>query len=197
MNQRLIYVMGPSGAGKDSVLGWLREHLPAGLPVHWAQRTITRPVTAKGEVHEEIDNANFVDLQNQGQFALTWQANGLHYGVRHTELKALQQGHWVLVNGSRGHLHHAQQSHPGLQVVHITADPATLVQRLTLRRRETPEDIQQRVARASAFVVPPGAIEILNNGTLEQAGQALLLALQGLASWPSQLPGTFPSFSAS
>jgi ribose 1,5-bisphosphokinase len=117
---------------------------------------------------------------------LAWQANGLHYGVRHTELAPLQQGHWVLVNGSRGHLPQALQSHPGLQVVHITADPATLVQRLTQRQRETPEQIQQRVARASAFVVPQGAIEILNNRSLDAAGQQLLLALQQLASWPRQ-----------
>jgi ribose 1,5-bisphosphokinase len=184
MNTRLIYVMGPSGAGKDSVLDWLRAHLPANMPVHWARRTITRPTTAGGEAHEAIDLPDFVDLQNQGQFALAWQANGLHYGVRHSELALLQQGHWVLVNGSRGHLAQALQSHPGLQVVHITADPATLVQRLTQRQRETPEEIQQRVARASAFVVPPGAIEVLNNGTLDQAGLALLLALQQLASWP-------------
>jgi ribose 1,5-bisphosphokinase len=72
-------------------------------------------------------------------------------------------------------------------VVHITADPATLVQRLTQRQRETPEQIQQRVARASAFVVPPGAIEVLNNGTLDQAGEQLLLALQQLAFWPNPL----------
>ena len=197
MNTRLIYVMGPSGAGKDSVLGWLREHLPVDMPVHWARRTITRPASAGGEAHEEVDVQGFERLQNQGAFALAWHANGLHYGVRHSELSALQQGHWVMVNGSRGHLPQALQSHSGLQVVHITADPATLVQRLTQRRRETPEEIQQRVARASSFVVPPGAIEILNNGTLEQAGQALLLALQGMASWPSQRPGAFLPSAAS
>jgi ribose 1,5-bisphosphokinase len=187
MNTRLIYVMGPSGAGKDSVLDWLRDHLPTEMPVHWARRTITRPTSAGGEAHEATDTESFERLQNQDAFALAWQANGLHYGVRHTELAHLQQGHWVLVNGSRGHLPHALQSHPGLQVVHITADPATLVQRLTQRQRETPEQIQQRVERASAFVVPHGAIEVLNNGTLDQAGQALLLALKQLESWPRPL----------
>ena len=187
MNTRLVYVMGPSGAGKDSVLGWLRAHLPADMPVHWARRTITRPASAGGEAHEATDAKGFEQLQSQGAFALAWQANGLHYGVRHSELAPLQQGHWVLVNGSRGHLPLALQSHPGLQVVHVTADPATLAQRLAQRQRETSEEIQQRVARASAFVVPPGAIEILNNGTLAQAGQQLLLALQGLATWPSPL----------
>ena len=185
MNQRLIYVMGPSGAGKDSVLGWLRERLPPGLPVHWAKRTITRPVAVIGEEHEEIDTANFVSLQAQGQFALSWQANGLHYGVRHTELSALQLGHWVLVNGSREYLYNAQQCYPGLQVVHITVDPATLIQRLTARQRETAEQIQRRVERASAFNVPQEAIEIFNNGTLDQAGKALLQELAGLEAWPS------------
>jgi ribose 1,5-bisphosphokinase len=185
MNQRLIYVMGPSGAGKDSVLGWLRKHLPAGMPVHWAQRTITRPVSGQGETHEAIDIASFLELKNQSQFALTWQANGLHYGVRHTELKALQQGDWVFVNGSRGHLHHVQQSHPGLQMVHITADSATLMQRLTARQRETPDQIRQRIERANAFAVPQAVIQILNNGTLDQAGHELLLALKNLKDWPA------------
>lgn len=184
MNQRLIYVMGPSGAGKDSVLGWLRQNLPQGLPVHWAQRTITRPVNAGGEAHEAIDTAHFVRLQYQGEFALAWEANGLHYGVRHTELAALQRGHWVLVNGSRGHLQQAQQSHPGLQVVHITADPATLTRRLIERQRETPEQIRHRVERASAFAIPQGAIQIHNNSTLNQAGHDLLLALKNLKDWP-------------
>ena len=187
MNHQLIYVMGPSGAGKDSVLGWLREHLPPGWPVHWAQRTITRPTSAGGEAHEATDTATFERLHSQGAFALAWQANGLHYGVRREALAPLQQGHWVLVNGSRGHLPQALQSHPGLQVVHITADPATLAQRLTQRQRETPEAIRQRVERASAFEVPQNAIEIVNNGSLDQAGQQLLRALQGLASWPHTL----------
>jgi ribose 1,5-bisphosphokinase len=182
MNTRLIYVMGPSGAGKDSVLGWLREHLPKDMPVHWARRTITRPAAAGGEAHEATDAQGFEQLRSQDAFALSWHANGLHYGIRRTELAGLQEGRWVLVNGSRGHLPQVLKSHPGLQMVHITADPATLVQRLTQRQRETPEQIQQRIVRASAFVVPQGVIEISNNGTLAQAGQALLLALQKLES---------------
>lgn len=187
MNTRLIYVIGPSGAGKDSVLGWLRENLPKEMPVHWARRTITRPAAAGGEAHEATDVQGFEKLRSQNALALAWHANGLHYGIRRTELARLQQGHWVLVNGSRGHLPCVLQSHPGLQVVHITADAATLLQRLTQRQRETAEQIQQRVARANAFVLPQGAIEILNNSTLDHAGQALLLALQKLESWPRQL----------
>ncbi len=37
---RLYYVMGPSGAGKDGVLGWVREN---GLRTAWYARTATAP----------------------------------------------------------------------------------------------------------------------------------------------------------
>lgn len=177
MNPPLIYVMGPSGAGKDSVLGWMREHWPSHVPVHWAQRTITRVAKAGGEDHEAVDTAEFLQLQEEGAFAMSWQANGLYYGLRHAQLLPRQQGCWVFVNGSRGHLRQALQSHPGMQVVHITADPEILRQRLTARQRETPAQIQQRIERASAFAVPAGAIQIDNNGDLALAGRALLQAL--------------------
>ncbi len=44
----LIYVMGPSGAGKDSLLGFARERI--GTQVMFAHRYITR-VVANGENH--------------------------------------------------------------------------------------------------------------------------------------------------
>ena len=54
VSRRLVYVVGPSGAGKDSVLAWLRQHLPHSPAIHWARRTITRPARAGDEVHEAV-----------------------------------------------------------------------------------------------------------------------------------------------
>ena len=54
MNAALIYVVGPSGVGKDSLLAWLRSNLPDHLPAHWAQRTIDRPRVPQGEAHESV-----------------------------------------------------------------------------------------------------------------------------------------------
>ena len=45
---RLVYVAGPSGAGKDSVIEFARQHLPPGAKVRFAQRTITRPADTGG-----------------------------------------------------------------------------------------------------------------------------------------------------
>lgn len=185
MSRRLIYVMGPSGAGKDSVLGWLRGALPPGSPVAWARRTITRAADAGGETHEPVDAAEFEALHAAGEFAMAWQANGLRYGIRRDQLAPAQQGRWVWVNGSRAYLDEALQRHPGMTVVHITAPAAVLEQRLLARGRETPEQIRARVARATALASPKGAIEIVNDTTIEQAGLKLLQALRRLEGWPA------------
>lgn len=186
MNQRLIYVMGPSGAGKDSLLSWLRAHLPPSAPVHWAQRAITRGADAGGENHEAVAQAEFERLVQAQMLALHWHANGLRYGVRASELAPLAQGQWVMLNGSRAHLPQAAQLFPGLTVLHITADAQVLRQRLLGRGRETAEAVEARVSRDVNLSWPMGCalIEICNNDSLEQAGQALLAALRGLEGHP-------------
>lgn len=185
MSERLIYVMGPSGAGKDSVLAWLRQQLPPQLPLHWAQRSITRSAQAGGEAHEALDTAPFLAVRAAHGFALSWQAHGLHYGIRHAQLHSLAQGGWVLVNGSRGHLAEALQQFPAMVLVHITADAATLTRRLLARGREPPSEVAQRVLRAQEFAVPPKALQIDNSQQLAHAGAALLKALALLPHWPA------------
>lgn len=193
MTARLVYVMGPSGAGKDSLLGWLRAHLPEDFPLHWAQRTVSRPPaasTAPGtEVHESVSPASFAALRESGAFALHWHANGLGYGIRHAQLAPLATGQWVLVNGSRAHLPQALVAFPALLPVHITASAAVLQQRLLARGRETPDEVEARVQRALAFALPPGLprIEICNDHRLDDAGQQLLAALRQAPGWPGML----------
>jgi ribose 1,5-bisphosphokinase PhnN len=60
---RLVYVAGPSGAGKDSLLAWLKKRLAPGASVAFARRTITRAATADGEQHDSIDMAGFMRLR--------------------------------------------------------------------------------------------------------------------------------------
>ena len=183
---RLVYCMGPSGAGKDSLLGWLRTHLPQPCPVHWAQRTISRAATSGGEAHDSVSPQAFAALCSEHAFALHWQANGLGYGVRHTQLAPLAQGHWVLLNGSRANLPEALARFPHLVAVHITASPQVLRERLLSRGRETREEVEARVQRALAYTPPPGAarLEVHNDSALDDAGQRLLNALENLPGWP-------------
>ncbi|CAN7661724.1 phosphonate metabolism protein/1,5-bisphosphokinase (PRPP-forming) PhnN [Acidovorax sp. LjRoot118] len=183
---KLLYFMGPSGAGKDSLLDWLRQHLPAGLPVQWARRTISRPASPGGEAHESTTPDDHAALRAADAFALHWEANGLAYGVRHAELAPLAQGRWLLVNGSRAYLPEALQRYPALVAVHITASPDVLRQRILLRGRESSDEVEQRVQRALRFLAPPGTagIEVRNDTSLDAAGRQLLQALERLPGWP-------------
>ena len=183
---RLVYCMGPSGAGKDSLLDWLRAQLPQPCPVHWAQRTISRAATSGGEAHDSVSPQAFVALCSEHAFALYWHANGLGYGLRHAQLAPLAQGHWVLLNGSRAYLPEALARFPDLVAVHITASPQVLRERLLSRGRETREAVEARVQRALAYTPPPGAasLEVHNDGALGDAGQRLLSALENLPGWP-------------
>lgn len=188
MSRRMLYVMGPSGAGKDSLLAWLRARLDPALPLHWARRTISRPAQAGGEAHESVDAATFERLRDERAFGLHWAAHGLLYGVRHQELAPLQAGRWVMLNGSRAYLAEAQQHYPELTVLHITASPEVLHQRLLARGRESAETVAQRVQRAGAYrpTAPQRLIEVRNDGTLDAAGEQLLQGLQLLEGWPDR-----------
>lgn len=187
MNARMVYFMGPSGAGKDSLLDWLRARLPAHAPVHWSQRTISRAAAPSGEQHESVSPDTFARLRSTDAFALHWDANGLDYGIRHAQLAPLHGGQWVLVNGSRAYLSDALARFPDLVCVHITASQQVLRARLLARGRETPDKIDARVQRALAFTPPPGSasIEVRNDQSLDDTGQQLLTALQQLRGWPA------------
>ncbi len=189
MSQRLIYVVGPSGAGKDSLLSWLRQHTPAAAAVHWTRRTIDRPNSERpdAEDHTSVEAGGFDQLLAEGQFAMHWQANAHRYGIRTSELEALKDPNMcVLVNGSRAHLPVAALAYPNLTVLHITAEAQVLRQRLMARGRESEAAVEARMGRPSALELPLGCrlIEIHNNTSLDAAGAQLLAQLRGFGLWP-------------
>lgn len=186
MTHRLIYVIGPSGAGKDTLLSRARNLLSTFSNIHWAKRTITRPPDGVNESHESVSTAEFLALLKDGAFALAWQANDLHYGIRCEELAPLEQNHWVILNGSRQYLHQIAERFPRLTVIHITANPEILKQRLLQRGRESAEMISERLARHITPTVPLGCtlIEIQNNTTVEAASAQLMSTLQTLIAAP-------------
>ncbi len=188
MKAKLIYVVGPSGAGKDSLLNWLRAHLAADLPVAWARRTINRPAALDGELHESVATDEFNQLLSSQQFAMHWAANDHLYGIRHAELRSLADPNWVFVNGSRPHIPQAAQLYPGMTVLHITADKEVLRERLLSRGRESSQAIENRLDRMPKLQVPSGCqlIEIHNHERLETTGQQLLEALKSLPDWPTR-----------
>lgn len=174
---RLFVVVGPSGAGKDTLLAGAVAADPS---LHWARRVITRPEVAGGEPFEGVSEAAFAARLARGDFALHWQAHGLHYGVPRAEIAALQEGRDVLVNGSRGALAEALAAYPDLVILHITAPIPVLAARLAARGRETRQQIEARLRRAD-LGLPQGllCLEIINDASLEEGISRLVQALRG------------------
>ena len=116
MQGRLIYLTGPSGAGKDSLLDAARAAL-AERGVRIARRVITRSPEAVGEAAHSVSTEQFERMEAEQAFALSWRANGLAYGIP-AEIDAwLAAGADVLVNGSRGYLPEARRRYPDLLAV--------------------------------------------------------------------------------
>ncbi|PWB33601.1 phosphonate metabolism protein/1,5-bisphosphokinase (PRPP-forming) PhnN [Pseudomonas sp. SDI] len=176
---RLIYLMGPSGSGKDSLIVAARAALEArGIEI--TRRVITRSAEAVGEDAHGVSTQQFDALQAQGAFALHWRANGLAYGIPVQIDQWLAHGRCVLVNGSRAYLEQAQTRYPGLVPILLTVDLPVLRERLLARGRECGEEIEQRLARNQRVAQVSGAdIHLLDNSTtLEDAVQRLLALLE-------------------
>lgn len=173
---RLIYLMGASGSGKDTLLRLLRAHLQDNEPVLVAHRYITRD---SGDTEDalRLTPEEFTRRAALGCFALRWASHGLHYGIGIEIDTWLACGAAVIVNGSRAHLPTAHARYPALMAVEITVEPALLARRLAGRGRESAEQIAQRLSRATqAFAVPQACrlAQVSNNGAPESAAAALL-----------------------
>ena len=181
MPGKLIYLMGPSGSGKDSLIDAAREQLQArGCEV--VRRVITRSAEAVGEDALSVSRERFDSLNEEGAFALSWQANGLDYGIPVQLDNWLNAGRHVLVNGSRGYLDQARKRYPALLAIMLRVDTAVLRQRLLARGRETLEDISARLKRNDLFISSVSALEaqhvhVLDNSAALEVGVQRLLAL--------------------
>ncbi|EHM51779.1 MAG: ribose 1,5-bisphosphokinase [Yokenella regensburgei] len=176
MTGKLVWLVGASGSGKDSLLEALRvfEH-PRILVAH---RYITRPWNAGSENHVALSEQEFFTRAAQQLFALSWHANGFYYGVGVEVDVWLHAGFDVVVNGSRAHLPQAKARYgASLLPVCLQVTPEILRQRLETRGRETQTEITQRLARAARYQ-PEGCHTLNNDGSLIQSVDTFLALIR-------------------
>ncbi|API53790.1 phosphonate metabolism protein/1,5-bisphosphokinase (PRPP-forming) PhnN [Rhizobium leguminosarum] len=177
----MVVVVGPSGAGKDTLMNLAARRFKGRDDVHFVRRVITRHRDAGGEDHLSVSLQGFAAMEQSGSFAVWWEAHGLKYGIPAEVSVALSRGHVVVANGSRSALHRFQAAFPRLKVINVTARPEVLAGRLEARGRETHEDIMARLARGPLTVRGEyDVVELDNSGSLEEAEQKMIEILDGL-----------------
>jgi ribose 1,5-bisphosphokinase len=167
---KIIYLMGPSGSGKDSIINAVREHCIKDLQV--AHRYITRPWMSGGENHIALSNAEYEQRQQLGLFSFAWSANQHHYAIGREIESWLEAGQNVLINGSRAYLEQAMHTYPdSLCPVLVDVSPVLLEKRLIERARESKAEIAARIQRHANYrdSAPKGCEIIDNNNDITHA----------------------------
>jgi ribose 1,5-bisphosphokinase len=186
MSGPLVYVMGPSGAGKDSVMNRGRALLPAAAPVFFAHRYITRPADIGGENHVALTEAEFLLRRDHGLFAFDWEAHGNRYAIGGEIRMWRNAGLTVVVSGSREHFLRANGLDADTHPVLITASAERLAERLAARGREDGSAAAQRLGRGEAYTVDDARlVTIVNDGALDKAAEAFVSLIARLQYSPA------------
>lgn len=175
MKARLIYVVGASGSGKDSLMSHARASLANETHILFAHRYITRAADAGGENHVALMQEEFESRLKAGLLAMHWESHGYAYGIGIEVNQWLAKGITVVVNGSREYLNVAAQRYPELFPVWVEVSPDVLRARLQARGRECAGEIEKRLARAPQDHALARCGEVIrNDGELRVAGDALV-----------------------
>jgi ribose 1,5-bisphosphokinase len=178
-NGVFVAVVGPSGAGKDTLIGYARESFAGSEAVEFVRRVITRPCDVASEDHDSFADQEFEEAEKAGAFAVSWPAHGLHYGLPASIDRSIADGHVAVANISRGAIPLIKARYANVVVVEVTATPEILAQRLSARGRESRGEVLARLARSAELGTSiAGAITIDNSGSREEAGERFVAVLR-------------------
>ena len=173
----LFYIIGGSGAGKDSLIDYVQKYLPENSSIEFVRRYITRPSNAGGENHIGLTEEEFLQYKDNDHFVMDLFSHNTHYGIGSEINLWLSRNNSVVMNGSRAYLGEAARIYPDIIPILISVDPLVLSERLFSRGRESYDEIQKRVAQAvklASTVQHPNLVTVDNNCSLDKSGEQLL-----------------------
>jgi len=176
-----VPVVGPSGAGKDTLIRLAAEAVIVDPRIRFPRRVITRTADTKSEDHDTLDEASFGRLVDTDGVALHWRAHGLGYAVPLIVDEWIAAGSVVVANLSRKAVGAAAERYCNVAVVHVTAPPDILRARIEGRGRESGADIDERLTPVP-ITVPDGVelIEIVNDREPDHAAERLRRVIEKL-----------------
>jgi ribose 1,5-bisphosphokinase len=175
---RLVLVVGPSGAGKDTLLGLAKAACADDGSIVFPRRVVTREASSS-EDNEQMSPDDFKRALEQGKFAMNWEAHGHCYALPHAIDDDIRAGRTVVVNVSRTVVSEAQRAYADVVVVSITAPADVLAARLAMRARGSDGAIEQRLARTVDDASVPD-VTIVNVSSAEFHARQLVRAIKGV-----------------
>jgi ribose 1,5-bisphosphokinase len=173
---RLVLVVGPSGAGKDTLLGLARAACADGNIV-FPRRVITREASTS-EQNEQVSVVAFREALMRGEYAMHWEAHGHCYALSRAIDDEIRAGRTVVANVSRTVIGAARRSYADVTVVSITAPPNVLADRIAMRQRSSDGDPEARLSREVEGSPAPD-FTIVNTGSAEYNAGVLVRIIKG------------------
>jgi len=173
---RLILVVGPSGAGKDTLLGRARTAFADDSRIVFLRRVVTREASSS-EDNDEMSPEAFRHARMRGDFAVHWEAHGHCYGLPRAIDDDIGAGRTVVANVSRAVVDGMRRSYADVTVVAVTAPPEVLAERLAARARGSDGRLADRLGRAAEDAAPD--VTIANIGDVEHHARELVRVIRG------------------
>ena len=175
---RLVLVVGPSGAGKDTLLGLARAACADDRNIVFPRRVITR-VASASEENEEVSIGRFQEALTRGDYAMHWEAHGHRYALSRAIDGEIRAGRTVVANVSRTVIGAMRRAYADVLVVLITAPPNVLAERIALRARGSDGKLESRLGRVVEDASAAPDITIVNISSAEYHARQLVRAIKG------------------
>jgi ribose 1,5-bisphosphokinase len=175
---RLILVVGPSGAGKDTLLGLAKAACTGDRSIVFPRRVITREASVS-EDNEEVSLGTFREALARDEYAMHWEAHGHCYALPRAIDDEIRAGHSVVANVSRTVVAVMRQAYASVLVVSITAPPNVLAERLAMRGRGSDGRIEHRLQRTVDETAAAPDVTIVNISSAEYHARQFVRIIKG------------------
>ena len=176
---RLILVVGPSGAGKDTLIGLARAACADARNIVFPRRVVTREASVS-EDNVQLSLDAFRQARMRGDFAVHWEAHGQCYALPRAIDDDIRAGRTVVANVSRTVVDAIRRGYADVTVVSITAPSEILAERLAARARSSDGQIEYRLSRAVDDVATGPDVTIANVGSVEDHARELVQVIKGV-----------------
>ena len=175
---RLVLVVGPSGAGKDTLLGLAKAACADDTGIVFPRRVITRQASAS-EDNEEVSAATRQRASERGQVAVQCETYGHRYALSRAIDDDIRAGRSVVANVSRTVIAKMRRAYANVVVVQVTAPPNVLAERIALRARGSDGRLDQRLNRTVEDASAAPDVTIVNVSSAEYHARQFVRIVKG------------------